>query len=192
MDKSESRTVDDFAQRISMFPIHCLHALHKSTEKFRAEGPVCELDWYSSVRYLHRGATSPFQSVKYCLNLMRIVLMVTQVKVIILGIANQEETWKDVDDRCSWWIFSKVTSLVSAEETLGLDFRSWTSRKLLVEADYALHTSGILCGANSSWRGHLGWDKGRKGAASNIAHFDDSTSRLDWLCPELLLSLASP
>jgi hypothetical protein len=46
-------------------------------------------------------------------------------------------------------VLSKVTSLVSAEETFRLGIRSWAPRKLFVEADYTLHAGGILCGANS-------------------------------------------
>jgi hypothetical protein len=39
--------------------------------------------------------------------------------------------------------------LVFCDHSLWLHFRSWAARKLLVEADYALHTGGILGGTNS-------------------------------------------
>jgi hypothetical protein len=50
---------------------------------------------------------------------------------------------------CCRRILPEVTSLVSAEESLWLNCWCCTSRELLVEADYALHASCILSGADS-------------------------------------------
>jgi hypothetical protein len=46
---------------------------------------------------------------------------------------------------CSRSVLPEVLGLVSSHKSLGLDFWSRTSRKLLVEAHNALHTSSI-CG----------------------------------------------
>jgi hypothetical protein len=50
---------------------------------------------------------------------------------------------------CSRRVLPKVSSLVSSEESFGLDCWCGTSRKLFVEADYALHAGSILSSTDS-------------------------------------------
>jgi len=45
---------------------------------------------------------------------------------------------------CSRRVLSEITLLVSGNKTFGNRLRSWSSRKFLVEADYALHANGIF------------------------------------------------
>ena len=46
-------------------------------------------------------------------------------------------------------VLAKVTGLVAAEETLGLDLRGGATRKLLVEADDTLHAQSVGSTTNS-------------------------------------------
>jgi hypothetical protein len=50
---------------------------------------------------------------------------------------------------CSRGVLPEVSSLVSSEESFGLDCWCSTSRKLFVEADYALHAGSILSSTDS-------------------------------------------
>jgi hypothetical protein len=50
---------------------------------------------------------------------------------------------------CCRRVLPEVTSLISAEESFGLDLWCCASRELFVKADYALHADGILCGTDS-------------------------------------------
>jgi hypothetical protein len=45
---------------------------------------------------------------------------------------------------CTRWVLSEILRLVSTQESLGLDFWSGATRKLLIEADYSLHTGSIF------------------------------------------------
>jgi hypothetical protein len=49
-----------------------------------------------------------------------------------------------MDDRCRRVVLSEVLGLVSAQQSLCLDFWSWSPGKFLVEADYTCHACGIL------------------------------------------------
>ena len=46
-------------------------------------------------------------------------------------------------------VLAEVLGLVSSDQSLGLQFRSWATRKFFVEADYTLHAGGILGGTDS-------------------------------------------
>jgi len=74
--------------------------------------------------------------------------VVAEVEVVVLGIADNQETDNGVNDGLSGRVLAKVLGLVLAPEALGLVLGSGTTGELLVEGDDALHGDSIGGTAN--------------------------------------------
>lgn len=92
--------------------------------------------------------------------LVCIVLVVSEMKVVIVAIAQKEDGPDKVDEGSWRGILAEVASLISAEQPLRIDLWSWTSRQLFVEARDSLHTCSIFGSTNCGWRCNLWWDQG--------------------------------
>lgn len=105
-----------------------------------------------------------------------LVRVLTQMEVVVLSVADDNETADEVDKRCKslsvplfpahpcpfyWQSGSEVVRthrpgvlavhvpvLVPLDEALGLRLRCWAARELLVESDDSLHAGGICGTAN--------------------------------------------
>jgi hypothetical protein len=104
----------------------------------------------------------------YCYVFHRVIeIVLTEMEVVLHAISKKYESTDEVND--GWWIeyllvtefdirtvllthgrwlLAKVSSLVASDKAPGLNFRCGSTRKLLVEANYTLHASSILCSTN--------------------------------------------
>lgn len=95
--------------------------------------------------YVHRCISKELHPIHA---LMRIVLVMPEMEVVIVAIAQNEKKADKVDDGSCRGILSEVASLISAHQPLRIDIWSWTSRQFFIEAHDSLHTSCILCSTN--------------------------------------------
>ena len=101
------------------------------------------------------------------------LVKLTEMEVVVLGVAERNQEANDVDERCarsvsclichdlrfgsqllssqaatdvltpSGWVLAHVLLCVASEKTLGLRLGSWATGQLLVEVDDLLHADGI-------------------------------------------------
>lgn len=71
------------------------------------------------------------------------------MEVVVLSITNTDQKDQGVNDRCGRRVLSEVLGLVSTQQTLGLNLWCWSAGKLLVEANYTLHTGSIFGSSES-------------------------------------------
>jgi len=128
--------------------------------------------------YIRRYSTMPRSPLLHIPSLMSIVLVVSEMEIVVLSIANSNDRRNEMNEWSCGRVLSKVTSLVSADKSRRLLLWSGPSWKLFVEADNTFHANSILSSTESSGRCHLGWNKGRKSPSRDEAHLDDCKSRL--------------
>jgi hypothetical protein len=144
------------------------HSRRKERQKIsvavRARHPI-----YWETVYVHARVIVKAQHPPAC-PLVGIVLVVAEMEVVVLGVADDKQEHNGVNDRLRRRVLAKVLGLVLAENAGSLDSGSGAAGELLVEVDNALHADSVRGRTNGLRGSNLGRDERRKRPACDVAH----------------------